>query len=326
MSNINLLVVDSSADEEWSFYKGLNLNNEWILKNYVCNGTQKSKFKELKRYLTYYKVGKKLFKNNDKYSKVVAWQQFFGIFMCYFLSKKKKKSNCEIIILNFIFKEKKGFIGKKYKNFVFTALKCKNIKKIVVLSSSEIEYYSKVFNLPKDMFVFIPIGVDRNPKFESTTGDYFLSAGRSNRDYDFLVESFKKMDGKLVIISDKYKNNNLPSNVTILDSCFGDDYEKMVANCYAMIVSLTDEPISSGQLVVNNAFMYKKPVIVTNNPGIIDYVDDKTEGYIIEKNFDELKEAIDNLKKKDNYKKMSDSIDMYSEYGYGEKVRKLFED
>lgn len=290
----------------------------------VCNGSQKKKFSNIKRYFAYFSTALKLFNSRRKYERIIAWQQFFGIILCWLLKIFHSKSNVKITILTFIYKEKKGFFGKLYKRFVKKALTSKQLEYVIVLSSSEIDYYSNIFDIKKDLFRFIPIGIDKKPKYEIDDEGYFLSAGRSNRDYQFLINAFKEIPkSKLVIICDNLNCKQVPSNVIILNNCFGNEYEKYISKCHCMIISLCNEPVSSGQLVANNAMVYNKPIIATINSGITDYVIDKENGLIIEKNVNDLQNAIAYLSDSNNYNKIANSKIRFSEYDYGKKLNCL---
>lgn len=316
----NLLFVDFDVDETWSFFKGLNQDNSWVLKKKICNGRRKNRLSNFKRIIAYFNSGRYLFSHVKDYCNIVTWQQMFGIICCFLISFFKPKCKANIYILNFIYKEKKGLIGKWYYSFVKRALCSTQLKKIFVLSSYEIGYYSKLFKVPSDKFVFSHIGLDKKPLFEIRNDGYYLSAGRSNRDYDFLVSFFYGRKEKLIIISDTYKNNKLSDNIIILDNCFNDDYERMVANSFSVIIALDDNPISSGQLVASLAFLYQKPVLASNNPGIIDYVIDGTNGFIFEKSKESLEKCIEALNNPKVYLALINSIEPFSEYNYGCKV------
>lgn len=324
MEKNNAILIDFNPPNKWKFFEGLNKNNDWTIEKCVANGSQKNAFRNIVRILKYFLFPLKIILFKKKYKKIVAWQQFYGLFMCFFLQLFHLKYNPEIVILTFIFKEKKGIIGKVYKKFIKKSLGYKNLKKIVVLSSYEIEYYSTLFGIKKNNFCFFHIACDEKAKFKISKGDYFVSAGRSNRDYSFLINVFSKLQNeKLIIISDKYKNENATKNVTILNDCFGDNYENLLAKSFAIIVSLDDKPISSGQLVINDAIKYKKPVIATFNLGIVDYISNNENGILINKNFNDMNEAINKLKNKSFYYKLSNCNKKYSEFEYGRNVLNL---
>ncbi len=321
----NAVLVDFEPNSNWDFFKGLNENNDWEIIKCVSNGRQ-SKAQNIKRVLKYVFFPLKIFFKRKKFEYIVGWQQFYALFLCFYLRLFHCRKGPKVVVLTFIYKEKKGFKGKLYKKFIKYALGCKFLKKLVVLSSYEKEYYSSLFAVSIDKFAFCHIGANEEKKLIEQKGDYFVSAGRSNRDYDFLVNYFiKHQEHELYIISDRYKNKNITKNIHILDNCFNLEYEKMVANSFAVIISLYDEPISSGQLVALRAFKYKKPIIATNNSGITDYVLDNENGFIIEKQEESLDSAIKKLLDEQVYKRISNSHITFSNREYGRQIGRLFE-
>ena len=66
---------------------------------------------------------------------------------------------------------------------------------------------------------------------------------------------------------------SVPDNIEILADCHDNDFFRELAKCKAVIVPLEDTHISSGQLVIIQAMMYGKPVVVTENDTVKDYVD-----------------------------------------------------
>ena len=327
MDRENTVLIDFDGNEEWEFLKGLNSASsiKWCLKKKISNGTQKGFLKKLGRYIKYFSFPFSIFLRRKHYERIIAWQQFYGIVLAFFLSLFRCKKGPEIIILTFIFKDKNGLKGKLYKKFVSKALSYSKLKKVCVLSSNEIALYSNIFPGIKNKLYFCKIGGSM-PRTNITPkkGKYFVTAGRSNRDYDFLVDSFKEREEELVIISDTYKRKDISKNITILDNCFGESYERCLAESFAVIVSLRDIPVSSGQLVVLNAFRYHKPVIATKHPGINDYIDDNVNGLLIDKTADSLDKAISILNNCDRYKEFSEKAVTYTQFDYGVNIANLF--
>jgi len=316
----NILYVDFETNEAWPFFRPFR-ESGWILKKKVCNLSQRNVFNSLKRYICYISIGFKSFCERRSVGKFVAWQQFFGLFYCYFLHIFHSKTETDIYILTFIYKKKSGLIGKMYHSFIVKALSVQQLKRVFVLSNYEVEYYSSLFKLDKSLFCAEKIGLDTKRLFEPEKGSFYLSAGRSNRDYVFLVEAFRSFPKRsLVIVCDTLKVDNLPDNITVLTNCFNEDYELLLSKSFAVILSLSDEPISCGQLVLNNAFNYGKPVIVTNNPGITDYIIDRHNGIVIGKNIEDLNDALNWLESSDNYQDISGKSKPYSELEYGHSV------
>ena len=322
----NVILVDFKVNENWNFIKGIkeSTNLDWGVVEKVSNYSQKNKLLNFKRYLAYFMFSLKNFFKRKKFNIIIAWQQFYGICLCWLLSIFKVKNGPKIAILTFIYKPKDGFKGKLYFKFVNRALSYKNILNVFVLSKYELEQYSNYFPIIKNKLVFVKLGIDNEyPGLQIKKGEYFISSGRSNRDYDFLVNCFKKINKKLIIVSDKYKNENITPNIKIEDSCFGKDYYFLLANSFATIISLTDIPISSGQLVVLDSFLLKKPVIATSNKGINDYVQNGLDGFIIEKKEESLLNAINELYDEQKYENIINNIKFYGYFEYGKEVGKV---
>ena len=89
-----------------------------------------------------------------------------------------------------------------------------------------------------------------------------------------------------------------------------------LGNCYAVILPLDDENISSGQLVILQAMMFGKPVIVTRNKTVTDYIIDGYNGYVIEKNEESLKIVIKKIENRDIYESISHNTREYFEKNF----------
>ena len=97
----------------------------------------------------------------------------------------------------------------------------------------------------------------------------------------------------------------------------------MMAGCFAAIISLGETPISSGQLVILDAARYNKPIIATYNKGIIDYITDGENGILINKDMNELINAINRLKDDNVYARLAKNGSTYTLSDYGKNIGKL---
>ena len=291
------LIFDFEFKNADKFSKGIedSLNKEVVLFKYVSNNCGK-----IKRYFLFaIKPFQFLFKIK-KYSLVICWQQFYGLFLLFFTRILRIRKN--IVILNFIYIDKKGFLKNIFYKFVSFCVHSNNLKKIFVNSSAEPEKYSRIFNISISKFYYqkIDFNINDYPKLEIQKGKYFLSAGRSNRDYDFLVDVFKGINEELYIVCDTYSpKTELPSNIHILRNCFNNDYYELLSKCFASIISLGDSDSSSGQLAIFDSTEYCKPTIITKNKGAEDYL--TSNCVVIEKKSESLKNAINSLKRDDYY-------------------------
>lgn len=309
----NVVFTDFNVPENWAFINTLNKEDrDWIVENKVNNEKTDTLLKKIKRYLLFIIFPLSRFLRRKKYSKIIAWQQFYGLMFAFYCNLFKVKKVNKLVIMTFIYTEKNGFLGKLKFKFTNFSISNKYVDKIICFSRNEVDYYSKLFDKAKDKFIFINLGVDiLDEKIKSTKGDYFVTSGKSNRDYNFLIDSFCHLDEKLKIIS--YTVPEIKSdNIEILRNVFDKSYYKYIANSFAVIVSLDDPNISSGQLVLIHAMQLGKPIICTRTNTINDYIEDGKNGYIIDKKLDELDNAIKKLKDDEIYNKMS--LNSYEKY------------
>lgn len=295
--NKNAILIDFEVPDNWDFKSELENSSkkEWCIEKYISNRIHGSFLQKLIRYLIYFIFPFKIFLKRKEYENIIAWQQFYGIIFAFYCRLFRVKQAPNIVIMTFIYKAKKSIIGKIYYGFVNYALHSNHIKQIVIYSGNEKEYYSNIFNLPTDKFVVATLGVkDQFKDFEQVTskGDYYLSAGRSNRDYNFLVDNWD-YNKTLKIISDSFSCND--DRITLLDNCYGDSYLKQLAQCFAVVLILEDENVSSGQLVILRSMMFGKPVIITTNNTVFDYITDNINGLIINKDKQSLESALNKL-------------------------------
>lgn len=100
---------------------------------------------------------------------------------------------------------------------------------------------------------------------------------------------------------------NASDNIEIIQNAYNDDYLMLLSKCHCVIIPLKDTDISSGQLVVLQAMMIGKPVIVSDNLTISEYLDDGRDGLVISNTKESLDSAINKLEDMDTYKKLSEN-------------------
>ena len=155
---------------------------------------------------------------------------------------------------------------------------------------------------------------------------YFLAAGRSNRDYEFLRDAWSDKNN-LKIVCDTCKDTDT-THIKYLKNCYHKEFMQELSNCYAVIIPLQDEKISSGQLVILQAMMLKKPVIVTRNETVKDYIVDGVDGIIIEKDRKALEAAINKLQEPEVYNTIAENArksfeEKFSLYAMGLRIGKI---
>ncbi|MCD8303044.1 MAG: glycosyltransferase [Prevotellaceae bacterium] len=310
MSSIGkkVILADCSADGLQDFlsaFKEKPRSNEWVVLSSVANWGRQSKVDNLRRYVKYFSFPLEVFLHREQYEMIIGWQQFYALTFCFFSNIfHVKKKQALIVALNFTYKEKSGFIGKLYKWFVKRAVSNKYLDYIHVPSHDYAEIFSKEFNYPFERILVCPFGVeDRSSTYSGCSipedfgiAEHFaLAIGRSNRDYDFLIQAWRGIDLPLIVICDTIEINeaDIPDNVKVIKTVSGVAQFPFIMNCTMLILPLKDGSIPSGDTVLLTAMSFSKIVIVTQPSTIAEmYIKDGVNGLTINKTERELKEAV----------------------------------
>ena len=296
----NVILTDTIVDKNWEFYVGIQKESklEWSIQCWNNAGIKDGKLFNLKRIFGYFHHAFTIFMKRRKYSRIVSWQQFYGLIFTFYCMLFHVKKNCELTVMTFIYKEKRGWLGNVYFKFIRKILQSGYIDNIIVFSKNEVDYYSEIFGVSKNLFKYLPLGIPRKQKLEPTTiplpKRFFLSVGRSNRDYEFLFRCADEIKQyEVVVITDIFDSKlAIPSNVKVLNGIRGEEYFKILEKCEAVLIPLKDSNISSGQLVMLQAMQHKKPIIITESNSISEYVKDSVNALIVKKSVDDFNKAV----------------------------------
>lgn len=321
MDKKNLIMVDYDCPSQWKFVDGLSksTNEPWEVKKLVSNTNHSGKFQNIIRYIKYFWFPFKVFLKRGGYKKVIGWQQFFGLILGFYCHLFHVKNAPDVYIMTFIYNRKSSKLGKIYENFIKYCITSDAIKRIIVFSKTEPKYYSEIFGVDESLFISIDLGIeDLSNKYEISDNGRYLSAGRSNRDYDFLIDNWNR-DRALDIICDTL-NASETEKIKIYTSIHNEEYFKMLSECHAVILSLKDVNISSGQLVILQAMMLNKPVICTENLTVANYIDSSSDGLIIKKDADSIEKALQYVE--EHYSELTKKarekfVNKYTEYQMG---------
>ena len=321
MDKKNLILVDYDCPSQWKFVDGLSksTNEPWEVKKLVSNTNHSGKFQNIIRYIKYFWLPFTVFLRRNKYKRVIGWQQFFGLILGFYCHLLHIKNAPDVYIMTFIYNRKSSKLGKIYENFIKYCITSDAVKKIIVFSKTEPKYYSEIFGVDESLFISIDLGIeDLSDKYEISDNGRYLSAGRSNRDYDFLIGNWN-MDRDLDIICDTLIASE-KENIKIYTSIHNEEYFKMLSECHAVILSLKDVNISSGQLVILQAMMMNKPVICTENLTVANYIDSSSDGLIIKKDTDSIEKALQYVE--EHYSELTKKarekfVNKYTEYQMG---------
>ncbi len=287
----NLIITDTKPGNEWDFDKVLSklTGERWTT---VHGGLQYKLLKRkerIKRYINFFRFPLEIFIQRKKIKNLIAWQQYYGlVYALYCMIFHVKKCNY-CMVMTFIYNERKGIFGafqyaivKKIVNSIY--LDC-----IIVYSKYEKEYYERLFQVSAGKIFYCRLGLEDLTKGipKAKQEGYILSAGRSNRDYAFLFNTLKGEKYKLKVVCDCIEEET-EDNITVYKNTYYEDFFKLLANCFCVVITLKNSNISSGQLVILQAKQFGKPVIITESLAITDYIVDGVDGFIIKKQKKEL--------------------------------------
>lgn len=294
----NIVLVDFDIDEKWSFLKILKsvTHDRWEVKRHVTNHLHGGLLANLLRFFWYFFFPLAILIRRKQYNKVIGWQQFYGLnfaFWSRFLGLKKVN---DLTVMTFIYKKKGGLKGKLYHKYMSYIVTSKYIDRFICFAKEECHYYSDVFGIDESKFIYVPLGHPMPIDVQIADDGYVFSTGRSNRDYDFLVNSLKNTNFKLIIACDTYHGGHENAeNINVLNSCHGNDMLRLMAKCHCVVVPLKNLKMSSGQLVVLQAMSLGKPVICTDADGIRDYVINGSTGFLIDNVEEQLLTVLNEL-------------------------------
>ena len=172
-----IILLDTEISKGWGFTSALQESYVVDCINNISNTPEYHKgLGNFRRQLSYLSLAIKAIFCCKRYDAVVAWQQFFGIYMGAIIRFLHLKIKCPIIIMTFIYKPRDGFKGKLYRQFVKYALGAKLVKRVTVYSQSEVNHYSQLLGLPQERFTALHLGIDDTP-VETTKGDFIFFHG-----------------------------------------------------------------------------------------------------------------------------------------------------
>lgn len=160
--------------------------------------------------------------------------------------------------------------GPKYKITVLYNSLASLFFKLVFHSRSQAERYGK------ECHVF-PLPITSLPESVIRSSGPFLAFGRCEpyKNFDHIVHlanSFKEFD--FVIASKGYVSNCKPPNLKIIDTFVTDEELRiLMQRCRALVLPYTSATQSG---VIVQAFEYGKPVIVSDVPGLVEYLGEES--------------------------------------------------
>jgi hypothetical protein len=161
-----------------------------------------------------------------------------------------------------------------------------------VLSSQEVETFPKIWGVDPERVVFQPFPNTLRGYRDMPTRDdgYLFAGGDSMRDYGLLQAALEGTGVATRMATQWQPTRGLPHLQAGPTS--HDEFMTLLAHCRAAVVPLRQSVRSAGQQTYLNAMGLRKPVIVTDSPGVRDYVIDGVTGVIVAPTVEALRAAI----------------------------------
>jgi glycosyltransferase involved in cell wall biosynthesis len=157
-------------------------------------------------------------------------------------------------------------------------------------SSIEVTRFRAAFQSVQCRFVFVPFGttVAGREKLMAACSfnnqdRWIVAAGRSGRDYATVVKALENLPCRLLIICDTaapVAGIKQSDRIKIVGDCFGDSYFECLANALFVLVPLSVEDVSAGQMVLLQAQALGKAIIATRTT-IAEYAADEQDALLV---------------------------------------------
>ena len=237
MSKINAVLIDFSMGAKWSFLEKLTSvsSEQWNSLSCQTNQYHGSKLSSLKRMFWYFMFPMQIVLKRKKIGKIIAWQQFYGLnfaFWCRLLHLKKVN---DLTVMTFIYKRKSGGAGFLYHQYMKFIVTSKYIDRFICFAKEECDYYSESFGVDKSKFVFVSLGKAETYDVPIVDERYIFATGRSNRDYDFLIDALNGTHYHLVIACDTYQQKSECKKIEVLKDCHGKQMSELMAKCHCVV-------------------------------------------------------------------------------------------
>lgn len=299
----NIILADCKAEEIKLFIEGLSKNGEiYSVKSHPANWARAGAISEIRRYMKYFTIAFKYFFHRKRYGDILCWQQFYGLIIGFYCNIFKIKKTNRITVVNYTYKEKKRF-KRLYQWFMKMCLSGGYVDFLHVPSYEYADTISKEFGFSRDKIIVAPFGIDDiyekfwnlGPPEDYKKDGYMVAIGRSNRDFNFLINAWEGLTYPLVIISDSFKGKPDNPKVSIRRDISGDAQYQWLINCKTIIIPIDDGSICSGDTVLLTGMSFKKIVLVTMPSTLAEMYIQGDNGLTVSKDVESLQRIVKDI-------------------------------
>jgi glycosyltransferase involved in cell wall biosynthesis len=181
-----------------------------------------------------------------------------------------------------------------------------------VLSTAEVEQFPRTWSVSPDRVRFTAFTHTlwpMTPEQEAVSDQgYVFAGGNSVRDYGLLAAALKDTQVRVRIAANWTPSSPLGDNFEVAARSH-EEFMTLLRGCAVCVVPLQQSIRSAGQQTYLNAMLLKKIVVVTDAPGVRDYIEHGVTGIIVPPNAADLRAAVQHVlreRKSPQYKAMAE--------------------
>jgi glycosyltransferase involved in cell wall biosynthesis len=209
-----------------------------------------------------------------RYDVVISWQMRLGV--CYGILKRLcHPQELPLHVIQDFHIDLTKTRGLYRVQLALLKLAIPGIDYFFCTSREEEEIYSRMFRIPRDRIVFLPLTESssnfREPR--QSPKDYIFSYGKSDRDFDTLIRSVATLSHKTYILSRTYVPSvPVPEHVCIIrDYIPQREMVQWISASRLVVLPLLDYRISAGQISMLEVMALARPLIITENMATKEY-------------------------------------------------------
>ncbi len=277
LSRLKLVILANWKEEgHWSFLHLLNNKVQKVdmLQPISFKHPVSSRLTYISNYLSEFYVPLLASIRRKRFDVVVSWQMRIGV--CYGILKRiihSQKPPIHIIQDFHIDLTQTRWLYRFQLALLRFAIP--GIDYFFCTSTEEEAIYSRMFHIPRDRIMFLPL-VESSSNFEEPSHpqkDYIFSYGKSDRDFETLIRAVAALNLKTFILSRKYKPKvPVPENVCIIRDYVSDrEMVEWIASSRIVVLPLKEYRISAGQISMLEVMALARPLIITENMATKEY-------------------------------------------------------
>jgi glycosyltransferase involved in cell wall biosynthesis len=268
---------------------------------------------------------------------VICWNQNVGIPLCFLLRMTPWGPRPKV----YLFGTAITALRRRFpvRNLIDFALGYDGLAAYISFTQRETQDAPKIFgNLARVERHAIALANDLpdDAQCESQTppedGEYFVSGGRSNRRYSFLISFFEKNpEYRYVIICDNLAEKTDAANIKILKNTYGREYFRYMRFSRAILLDLMRKDVAAGITVFIHALALGVPIIMTRSEIAELYAIDGKNCILIDDDEEQLKAALERVRDDEVWAEISsfqkrDHAERFSTAALGRKLASLIKD